>query len=145
MCIAACVISCILFLCKYMYVGLCAISLLRKLHMRLYAHLFMHMYYVGLRLHVSIVLYCIVLYFYSFSQPEPFNPTIAIDTVSEFTHGRALQATVSEGLAQDPYVAAIAGFEPTTLRLKDIDSANAPTRPTIIMYASTCIYVHVLA
>ena len=40
-------------------------------------------------------------------------PTTAIDTASEFTH-RSAQATVSEGLAQGPYVAARAGFEPTT-------------------------------
>ena len=57
-------------------------------------------------------------------------PTIGIDTVSEFTRGSAIQATVSEGLAQDPYVATRAGFEPTTLRSKRIDSTNAPQRPT---------------
>src|SRR6218665_3611747 len=37
------------------------------------------------------------------------------DTVSEF-HSEAPQATASEGLAQGPYVAARAGFEPMTLR-----------------------------
>ena len=36
-------------------------------------------------------------------------------TVSEF-HAEAQQATASEGLAQGPYVAARAGFEPMTLR-----------------------------
>src|SRR6218665_2252103 len=39
------------------------------------------------------------------------------DTVPEF-HAEAPQATVSEGLAQGPYVAARAGVEPTTLRLR---------------------------
>ena len=42
---------------------------------------------------------------------------------------------MSDGLAQGPYVAARAGVEPTTLRLKAIDSTNAPSRPTqCIMY-----------
>src|SRR6218665_2699508 len=44
---------------------------------------------------------------------------------------KKLQATVTEGLAQGPYVAASMGFEPTTLRSKGIDSTNAPPRPTI--------------
>jgi len=37
----------------------------------------------------------------------------SMDTVSKF-HSEASQASVSEGLAQGPYVAARAGFEPTT-------------------------------
>src|SRR6218665_124060 len=41
-------------------------------------------------------------------------------------HAEAPQATASEGLAQGPYVAASAGFEPA----KGIDSTNAPPRPT---------------
>src|SRR6218665_212619 len=52
---------------------------------------------------------------------------------SQLQHGycigvsrRSAQAAVSEGLAQGPYV----GFEPTTLRLKGIDSTNAPPCPT---------------
>src|SRR6218665_505910 len=45
-------------------------------------------------------------------------------------HAEALQTTISEGLAQGPYVAAKAGFEHTTLRSKGIDSTNAPPRPT---------------
>src|SRR6218665_1387169 len=41
---------------------------------------------------------------------------------------RTAQATLSEGLAQGAYVymAARAGVEPTTLRLKIIDSTKAP-------------------
>ena len=53
----------------------------------------------------------------------------AIDTVSEFT-GRSATATVSEGLAQGSCMASRAGFEPTTLRSKGIDSTNAQPRPT---------------
>ena len=51
------------------------------------------------------------------------------DTVSEF-HAEASQATASEGLTQGPYVAARAGYEPTTLRSIAIDSTNEPPRPT---------------
>ena len=50
------------------------------------------------------------------------------DTVSVF-HSEAPQVTASEGLAQGPYVAARAGFEPMTLRAKVINSTNAPHTP----------------
>ena len=40
---------------------------------------------------------------------------------------RSAQETVGKGLAQGPYMAARAGVEPTTLRLKAIDSTKAPT------------------
>ena len=43
---------------------------------------------------------------------------------------RSAQATAGKGLAQDPYVAARAGIEPTILRLKVIVSTKAPPRPT---------------
>ena len=56
-------------------------------------------------------------------------PTTAILTLRRSLHAEALQATVSEELAQGSYVAARAGFEPTTLRSKGIDSIYAPTRP----------------
>src|SRR6218665_1672084 len=49
----------------------------------------------------------------------------SMDTVSEF-HAKAQQATASEGLAQGPYVAARAGFEPMTLRMKGDESTNEP-------------------
>src|SRR6218665_3012328 len=52
-----------------------------------------------------------------------------MDTVPEF-HAKAPQATASEGRAQGPYVAATAGFEPTTLRSKGMDFTSAPPRPT---------------
>ena len=47
-------------------------------------------------------------------------------TLYRSLHAEALQATVSEGLAQGPYLAARAGFEPT----KGIVSTNAPPSPT---------------
>src|SRR6218665_2853356 len=50
------------------------------------------------------------------------------DSVLEF-HTEAPQATVSEGLAQGPYMAARLGVEAMTLRTKDVDSINAPTAP----------------
>src|SRR6218665_934429 len=46
---------------------------------------------------------------------------------------RSAEVTVSEGLAQGPYVAARAGAEPMSLRLKVIDSNNAPPHPTMFM------------
>jgi len=46
-------------------------------------------------------------------------------------HTEALQTTVSEGLAQGPYVSAGVEFKPTTLRSKGIDSTKAPPRPTL--------------
>src|SRR6218665_1019480 len=53
------------------------------------------------------------------------------DTVPEF-HAEVPLATASSGLAQDPYVAVRAGFEPTTLRSNGIDSTNAPLCPTAL-------------
>ena len=50
---------------------------------------------------------------------------------------RSAQAAVSKGLAQCPYVAARAGVEPTTLRLKVIISTKAPPRPTTSCHAMT--------
>ena len=47
---------------------------------------------------------------------------------------RSAQATAGKGLAQGPYVTARAGVEPTTLRLKVIDSTKAPSRPTYVPY-----------
>src|SRR6218665_386048 len=41
------------------------------------------------------------------------TPDYSIDTMLEFTT-EALQATMSEGLAQGPYMAARVGFEPAT-------------------------------
>src|SRR6218665_1621808 len=46
---------------------------------------------------------------------------------------RSAQATAGKGLAQGPYMAARAGVEPTTLRLKAIDSTKAPPCPTMDM------------
>src|SRR6218665_2925981 len=43
---------------------------------------------------------------------------------------RSAQATADKGLAQGHYVAARAGVEPTTLRLKVIVSTKAPPCPT---------------
>ena len=54
--------------------------------------------------------------------------------MSEF-HAEASQATVSEGLAQSPYVVARAGFEPTT---PGIDSANEPPMPNNVHFETSC-------
>src|SRR6218665_3328291 len=46
---------------------------------------------------------------------------------------RSAQATAGKGLTQCPYVAPRAGVEPTTLRLRVIDSTNAIPRPTMLL------------
>src|SRR6218665_3000378 len=50
------------------------------------------------------------------------------DTVSEL-HAQAPQATASEGLAKGPNVATRAGFEPTTLWTKGVESTNEQPCP----------------
>src|SRR6218665_62990 len=55
------------------------------------------------------------------------------DTVPKF-HAEAPQATASEGFAQGPYVAAKAGFEPTTLGSKGNESTNESPCPTNDIY-----------
>src|SRR6218665_4199015 len=85
----------------------------------------------GSKYKVSIVLYCIVLY---------LSISIALLTASAFQkrsrpqqstlcrslHAEALQAIAGKGPAQGPYMAAKAGFEPTTLRSNGVASTNAP-------------------
>ena len=55
-------------------------------------------------------------------------PDYSTDTVSEF-HA---EATAGKGLAQGPYMAARAGVEPTTLRLKVIISILSPSSATLV-------------
>src|SRR6218665_3619991 len=70
-------------------------------------------------------------YFYSASSSPLLLRGVpdSLDTVSEF-HAEAPQATTSEGLAQGPYVAVRAGFEPATLRTKGAKSTNELPRLT---------------
>src|SRR6218665_1744928 len=61
----------------------------------------------------------------------------ALPTTARILYGssrRSAQATACKGLAQGPYMymAARAGVEPTTLRLKAIDSTKAPPCPTYV-------------
>ena len=80
---------------------------------------------------LSMIWYFIVLYTPYLSISIPLLTARAFQkrsrpqqlTLCRSLHAEALQATVSEGLAQCPcmYVAARAGFEPTTLRSKGID------------------------
>ena len=84
--------------------------------------------------HLSLSNSFIPRYFYSASSSPLLlrgAPDYSIDTVMELTH-QALQATVSEGLAQGPYMAARAGFEPATLLTKGTESTNEPSRPTLL-------------
>src|SRR6218665_2218332 len=83
-------------------------------------------YIVFLYLSVSIAL--LSSHSRSFSEaPRPQQLTLCRSLHDE---ALPLQATVSEGLAQGPYVAARAGFEPTTLQSKGFNSTIAPPRPT---------------
>ena len=72
---------------------------------------------VGEELHGIVGL---LIHFYSTSHSmsllEAF-PTTAM-TLRRSLHAEALQATASEGFAQGPYIAARAGFEPTTLPMR---------------------------
>ena len=63
------------------------------------------------------------------------DPNYSTDTESEF-NAEAHRVTVGKRLAQGPYMVARAGVEPKTLRLKVIDSTNAPPRPdhVIVQY-----------
>ena len=74
------------------------------------------------------------VYFYSASSSKSSNTQRrslhSTDTMAEF-HAEAPQATASEGLAQGPYMAAGAGFEPATLQTKGDESINEPPRPTM--------------
>ena len=76
--------------------------------------------------------------FKSTTRPRPTQKRSrqSTDTVSEF-HAEAPQATASEGLAQCPYVAAIAGVEPTTIRTIGAHSTNKPPRATIYFTTTT--------
>src|SRR6218665_1193046 len=47
-----------------------------------------------------------------------------------------LASTRMQALVQSPYVAARAGVEPTTLRLKVIDSINEPLHPTYLLFVN---------
>ena len=56
-----------------------------------------------------------------------------MDTVTEF-HAQVPQATVSEGLAQGPYVTVRAEFKPATLWTKGVESTNEPPRLAYYIY-----------
>src|SRR6218665_1690898 len=64
-------------------------------------------------------------------------PTTARILYQSFTLKRT--ATAGKRLAQGPYMAAIAGVKPTTLRLKYIDSSKAPPCPTGEREITSCI------
>ena len=82
-------------------------------------------------------------YFYSASSSPLLlrgAPDYSIDTLLELTR-EALQATVSEGLAQGPYVAARVRFKPATLRTQG-EPTTEPPRPTkYIVLTHMCFYM----
>src|SRR6218665_208777 len=59
-------------------------------------------------------------------------PTTAL-ILCQSKYAEALQATVSEGLAQGPYVAVRVGFEPVTLRTQGTKLITEPPHATIVV------------
>ena len=60
-------------------------------------------------------------------------------------HAEAPQAYASEGLAQGSYVAARAGFEPMTLRMKGDESTIEPPHPgscNLVMHVTVIMFLH---
>ena len=57
-------------------------------------------------------------------------PTIVLILCRSY-HAEALQATVIEGLAQGPYMAARVGFEPATLWAQGTELTTEPPHPKI--------------
>src|SRR6218665_3244905 len=87
-------------------------------------------------------------HFYSASS-SPLLLRSAPDTAwilsRSFTPKRHRQLRVKDLFVQGPYVAARVRFEPTTLRLTGIDSANAPPCPTRdiwLLYVSSTTGMH---
>ena len=94
-----------------------------------YGNIYIHSFILA----ISIAL--LQVHYYSESLP-----TTARILYWSFT--RSAQATVSKGLALGPYMAARAGVEPTTLRLRFIDLTNAPPRPTLYRALLEYIWEH---
>ena len=83
---------------------------------------------------ISDFSYCIVfIHFCSASRSLSLSEAHQL-TLCTSLHVAALQVTASEGLAQGPYVAVRAVFEPATLWSKWIDSTNASPRPNLLGY-----------
>ena len=91
------------------------------IHLNFLLNIWVCLLYFLLYLSISIVLLT-AWAFQKRSRPQQL-------TLWRSLHADALQATVSEGLAQGPYMAARAGFETKTLRSKGIDPTNAPPGP----------------
>src|SRR6218665_2550077 len=113
-CMYACVYACMnacMYVCIYVY-------------MHVYACIYVYMHVcMYICMHVCMYVYMYVCihsdHFYNASSSSLLSEALQTqhtDTVPEF-HAEALWATANEGLAQGPNVAAIAGFEPTILRL----------------------------
>src|SRR6218665_2164079 len=82
-------------------------------------------------IHSAISMAPLQVLYYSEALPSPDYST---DTVSEFHAEAHRQLYTGKGLARGPYMADRGGVEPTTLRLKAIDSTKAPPCP---------IYIHI--
>src|SRR6218665_919816 len=97
-------------------------------------------------------LFRVVSFIHSFIQAisiVPFQvhlrrPRHNTDTAPEF-HAEVPQATMSEGLAQGPYLVARVGVETMNLRTKGVDSTNVPPTPhNYLMYIAFLILSRIL-
>src|SRR6218665_2470289 len=82
---------------------------------------------------------CNVVFIHSFIQAISIAP-LQVHYYSEariLCQVEAQEAALSEGLAQSPYGAAKAGFEPTTLRTKGDESTNEPPYPANCVLGAT--------
>src|SRR6218665_259433 len=94
---------------------------------------------IKLKLYKAFVIPVLIHSFIHSFRPFLYRPFKSSTTQrrSRLQHGycigvsrRSAQATAGKGLAHGPYMAARAGVEPTTLRLRVIASTNAPPCPT---------------
>src|SRR6218665_122865 len=116
-----------------------------RLHLRICISIFL---FVAFQHSMNIDLSFNSGYFYSASSSPLLlrRSRHGMDTMSEF-YAEAPQTTASEALAPGPYVAATAGFEPTTLRSTGIDSTNEPHTPPLRQLIPCCLMncLHMLA
>src|SRR6218665_858299 len=113
------------------------------IHTYIHTHIYTHIHkYIHACMHAEIHTY-IHSFIHSAISKAPLQVLYyseALQTTARIAHcigvsRRSAQATVGKGLAQGHYMAARAGVEPTTLRLKAIDSTKAPPCPIIyILY-----------
>src|SRR6218665_1747877 len=102
-------------------------------------------YYSALLLNQSMFIHSFILAIYIAPLQVLYYsealPTTALILYRSFTPKRTGNR-LGKGLAQGLYLAARAGVEPTTLRLKAIDSIKAPPCPTMFGWTRSIMALH---